>query len=433
MHKFFARHIEFVGNLAIMMSGKTIAAAIGFLALPVVARLFLPSDFGVAAMFVSIVGIVSSVATLSYGAALVLPREDHDAMVLLAFVFRVLASVCVIFFVLLGIYELSPFSWPALELLGIWTWLLPLGVFLTSGIALQELWLIRIKAFKVDSTSLVAGNAVTAGSRIGIGALLGSSVFGLIIGYLAGLTSRLVLQQALGNIKWQAIFRRIGWLTIRDTARRYSDFPKLNAPAVLLFSIGQNLPILLFGVMFSPVVAGYYAMADRLSHVPISIVATSTRQVFLQKAASIDQRGGGLGKAFLLSTGGLALIGAIPFTCVWLFGQTLLTWILGERWFEAGLYLEILAPWLFTLLVVAPCHPVLIVLREQRFWLFMQAVLTAVRLGSFGLSYLISAGPTWTLKAFVIVSVFGNLSIVLAVLKMISRSESRKSGSRHQH
>jgi O-antigen/teichoic acid export membrane protein len=161
--------------------------------------------------------------------------------------------------------------------------------------------------------------------------------------------------------------------------------------------------------MFSPAIAGLYAMADRLCQVPVTIVATSVRRVFLQKAAEIDNRGRSLRKALLLSVGTLSLFGAIPFTILWSYGQPIAVFILGENWLAAGQYLEIIAPWLFMVWISAPCNAIFIVLRKQKFWLTLTTIITLARLGSFALAYSISAGPQWTLQAFVVASMIGNL------------------------
>ena len=58
---FLSKHRVFVGNVATMMSGKTVAAGIALVTTPIVARLFAPSDFGVAAAFLAIVGMISNV------------------------------------------------------------------------------------------------------------------------------------------------------------------------------------------------------------------------------------------------------------------------------------------------------------------------------------------------------------------------------------
>ena len=47
-----------------------------------------------------------------------------------------------------------------------------------------------------------------------------------------------------------------------------------------------------------------------------------------------------------------------------------------------------LVEWLFfVLLVAAPCHPVLIVLREQKYWLILETAMISLRLGAFGFAY----------------------------------------------
>ena len=48
---FLARHTEFIANVATLMSGKAVAAMIAIFTLPIVARLFEPAEFGLAARF----------------------------------------------------------------------------------------------------------------------------------------------------------------------------------------------------------------------------------------------------------------------------------------------------------------------------------------------------------------------------------------------
>jgi len=408
-----------------MMSGRAIAAGIALVTMPVVARLFTPGDFGVAALFLSIVGITSSVSALRYEGALVLPKEAEEALTLMAFAYRVLFTVFIVMLVVLAVYTWVGTTWRVLELLGVWKWLLPLGVLLTTSLHIQESWLARGQKFRIVAASLVVGNSVTSATRITLGVTAGSSVHGLIAGNLLGMSCRLILQKTASSEGLRATFSRIGWHRMKLVARRYADFPKFNAPAALVSSLGQNLPILLMGVMFTPAVAGFYAMANRLSRVPIEIVANSMRKVFLQKAAEIKNRGRSLRKAFLLATGGLAIFGLIPFGCVWLFGQPLLTWLLGLRWFEAGRYLEIMAPWLFMAWVIAPTNSVFIVLREQRSFLFLNIFLTVLKLAVFGLAFFIAADSEWTLQAFVIVTVAGQLLTMAVSLFLISQHADR--------
>jgi len=417
------RHLSFVTNVATMMSGRVIAAGIALVTMPIVARLFTPDDFGIVALFLSIVGIISNIAALRYEGALVLPKEEGEALTLMAFAYRVLFTFFIALLLFLVFYTWTGARLQALELLGVWKWLLPLGVLLTTSLHIQESWLARKQRFRVVAVSLIAGNGVTSGTRIASGIIAGSSVYGLITGNLLGMSCRLLIQKSSSIDGLRATFRRIGWQKLKQVARRYSDFPKLNAPAAIVSSLGQDLPVLLLGVMFTPAVAGFYAMANRLSRVPIEIVANSMRKVFLQKAAEIKNSGRSLRKAFLLATGGLALLGLLPFVCVWFFGQPLLTWLLGVRWLEAGRYLEIMAPWLFMAWMIAPTNSIFIVLRKQRSFLVLQTVLTALKLIAFGVAFAIGAGSEWTLQAFVLVTVIGQLTTIAVALSLISHHD----------
>jgi O-antigen/teichoic acid export membrane protein len=404
-----------------MMSGKGVAGAIGLLTMPVIARLFSASDFGVAALFLSFSVIISNVASLRYEVALVLPKEEPEALLLLAVAYRILIACCLVLLVCIGGYKLSHFTMPVLESLGVWLWFLPLSVLLLAILQIQENWLGRKRQFKVVATSMVVGTAAVGGARIGFGFFAGSSQFGLIVGHMFGQLCRLGVQRTASVEAFRATLRSVGWPEFRKVAAKYSDFPKLNAPAGLLTNATQQLPVVLFGMLFSPAIVGFYAMAVRLTHTPITIVTNSVRRVFLQKGAAINNQGKSLVFAFVTTTGTLAVLGVVPLVVLWVFGQPLATWLLGEQWAEAGRYLEIISPWLFVLWVTAPANPVFIVLRKQKLWLVMQFTATVVRLATFGLSYLLEAGPEWTLRAFVTATVAGNMILILTAFLLVKR------------
>lgn len=406
-----------------MMSGKGSAAAIALLATPVIARLFSPADFGVAAAFASMVGIICNVVSLRYESALVLPKDDAEAITIMALTYRIIVLACLLLLVFISLYSVSGLEWPLFALLGGWLWLLPAVVLLDGAMQVQENFLSRTRSFRAIATSLVIGTSVSSAARIGFGLTLGSSIFGLIVGNAIGLTGRFTVQ-TLANVEaMKMMFRRYELRTLKSIARQYSDFPKLSAPASLIFALGQNLPVLLFGLMFSPAVAGFYAMAHRLSQTPIRIVTMSTRRVFMQKIASVNNSGKSLRKGLLLTCGTLALLGALPFTLLWFYGQPLVTILLSERWFEAGRYLEIMAPWLFSLLVATPVPAVFVVLRRQNYWLWVQIAITILRLAALGLAVLFSATVEVTLGAFVAATVFSNAATVLLALMIIGRHD----------
>jgi hypothetical protein len=71
--------------------------------------------------------------------------------------------------------------------------------------------------------------------------------------------------------------------------------------------------------------------------------------------------------------------------------------------------------------ISAPCNAIFIVLRKQKFWLTLTTVITTFRLGSFALSYSLSAGQEWTLQAFVIASMIGNALTLGTTFALVQR------------
>jgi hypothetical protein len=281
------KHRTFIGQVGTIVSGRGIAAGIGLLLTPVVARLYSPDDFGLAALFFAIAAIAVQVASLKYESAIALPREDGEALRIATLSYRLVPASCVLLFVAIAVLQLAGSGAGRASQLGHWLWMLPLTVFLMAEQDVLESWLYRQLRFGVVSRSAVIDVSVAQGSRIAFGALGGSSVAGLIVGQLLGVVARLVVQGRAGWQSLAAAIRRAEPGTLRTVAARYSDFAKLSAPAALLNVSNQNLPVILFAAIFSPAVAGFFAMANRLTKAPIQIGSDSVRRVFLQRAARI--------------------------------------------------------------------------------------------------------------------------------------------------
>ena len=70
---------RFSTDVITLVKGTTVSLLITFLASPVITRLYGPEAFGLAALFTSIISLISVVACLSYEPAIVLPKSDEEA------------------------------------------------------------------------------------------------------------------------------------------------------------------------------------------------------------------------------------------------------------------------------------------------------------------------------------------------------------------
>ena len=74
------------------MGAKAIAGAIALLITPVIARLFDPGDFGIAAVWVSSCALLSHVSSLKYELAIMLPATEDGADKLYSLALRILLA-----------------------------------------------------------------------------------------------------------------------------------------------------------------------------------------------------------------------------------------------------------------------------------------------------------------------------------------------------
>src|SRR5262249_42689895 len=62
---------------------------------------------------------------------------------------------------------------------------------------------------------------------------------------------------------------------------------------------------------------------------------------------------------------GLIAIGAVPFAAILLGGRGMISMLLGGAWGEAGVLPSVMAPWLFSMVVLSPLERTVIVFRGQ--------------------------------------------------------------------
>ena len=75
---------RFLRNVTVVMSGTAVAQLLGYVLMPVIARLYSPSDFGLFGSFQAVATAIAAGVTLQYSQALLMPTEQDDAANLMA-------------------------------------------------------------------------------------------------------------------------------------------------------------------------------------------------------------------------------------------------------------------------------------------------------------------------------------------------------------
>jgi O-antigen/teichoic acid export membrane protein len=126
----------------------------------------------------------------------------------------------------------------------------------------------------------------------------------------------------------------------------------------------QSVPFML-AISFSPVVVGFYAMTYMIITLPLKLVGNSLSTVFYQKSCAERNRTGSINHVVKSVHTRLISIGIFICLVLMIIGPELFAFILGAQWLTAGIYAQILAPWIFVVLISTPLISILNVFEKQ--------------------------------------------------------------------
>ena len=88
------RKSDYFKNLVLLTTGVGFSQFIPLLLLPILTRFFTPYDFGVLAIFLALIQLISLTSTFRLEMAILLPKKDTDAAILCLKSFFFLFSIC---------------------------------------------------------------------------------------------------------------------------------------------------------------------------------------------------------------------------------------------------------------------------------------------------------------------------------------------------
>jgi len=371
---------SFSGNILKLMSGTVLAQALGILAMPVVTRLFAPEAFGVLAIFASMTGIVGVIVCLRYELAIMLPDSNEEAANILgvSLLSVIIMTTLSALIVLLGNEKIiSLLHAPQLKN---YLWLVPVAIFIQGIFVALNYWNSRTKHFGRLSVAQVISALTTQTTKLAAGfsglvsggVLIGTSVLGIIAssGMLGAQIWRDDKKLFLDHIRWESICKGIV---------RYKKFALLDTWGGLLNAISWQLPALMLSSFFSISVVGFYALGLAVIKTPLSIMSGALSQVFYQKASNEKTIKGNNGELVENLMDKLMFFGILPTAVLSMVGEELFTVVFGARWFEAGQYTQILAPWIFFWFISSPLSALFSVYERQGSALFVHSLIFLTR------------------------------------------------------
>jgi O-antigen/teichoic acid export membrane protein len=281
---------QLMGRLVYAASGVSLLSMVGQLTvvatIPLLTRLYSPSDFGVFTIYLGLVNILAAAAALRLNALLyvVAMGELAHAALKLVLVTIVLTSLLTA-----GSGVLLAASVP--ERLHSLLYLVPIGMAATGLVQALNCWSLRRGRLRDFAIGGLASPVSMALSQVAFGFLQ----WGGDAMVLAHILSQLVVIGFLSArmFTWDEVRRvaRAPWKDLMDVARGEYKFPLFDLPATILGFAVINLPAILIGSFFGTSMAGQFGVAARLFSSPISLIALPLSNVFVTETTKSNGNG----------------------------------------------------------------------------------------------------------------------------------------------
>lgn len=370
----------FASDVLKLATGTTFAQALSILVAPILARIYAPDAFGTTAVFVSITSIIIIISCMRYELAIMLPETDEEAANLVGLSLVIVLVISLLTVVVVWIGKNPLLHWLNAPELAPYLWLIPPTVFVNGLLLILNYWNSRTKRFGRLSIAQVVNSFTTIGGKLGSG-LAGFTTTGSLIG--ASLIGSITTVTTLSAQTWrndgQLLSQSITLPQMVTEMKRYRKFPMFNIWAGLLNVVSWQLPVFFLSSFFSTTIVGYYALGNRILRLPMSLIGQSIGQVFYQRASATKDEG----ELTIIVENvfqQLVKLGMFPSLMLTLIGQDIFTFVFGESWAEAGVYVQILALWTFVWFISSPLSSLFSVLERQEFGLYINILVFISRL-----------------------------------------------------
>jgi O-antigen/teichoic acid export membrane protein len=329
-----------LNRAAIVTLGVGLGPMVQLLAMPVLSRIYMPTEFGHLALFLSVVSIVVAVSCLRYeGAIQVVKDPEVEGIAWTALLCAGLVFLITVALLLTGLPQQriesllmlgSDAKWvPAVALCGAM-------VLIGSNITMREGRYIKNAAIRSAHSIIFVFFAIAA-SELGllVASILASVVAGLgVFFYLIG------------------VMRKIPFFEISKTAKKYVEYPMLVAPTSLLDAAALTLPVLFISGSYGLESTGHYVQIQRFIGAPMLMLGIVVGQLFMKRSGELFRSGHSSRKLLWKSVGILSFAAIALLIGLATFGEVVCREILGDAWrVDTKFLLIVMMPLLFRAVV----------------------------------------------------------------------------------
>ena len=417
---------KFARSVAIVASGTAGAQVITTAFSPLITRMYGPEAFGILGAYTAFVAVLTPLAALTYPVAIVLPREDRDALGIAKLSLFLAALLALLSFFTLWLGGEFFVNLLKLQSLKSFILLLPLAMLFSACLQVVQQWCLRKRQFKITAKSAVIHALVVNGAKLGIGYFIPSAAVLILIALFGSAFHVAVLifgaLKSMASEKLKVAHSKTPLVKI---AKCYSEFPLYRAPEAFLSAVTRGLPLIMLAAFFEPAIAGYFALASSVLKMPSFLMGKSVGDVFYPKIVETQHNGRPLTSLYVKAVSALGILGIVPYGAVIAFGPFLFGIIFGAEWVVAGVFARWVSIWMLVLICTEPAMRLMPVLGKQRFYFVYRVVTTAFSAAFLVASIKLFNDPVITVLSYALIRLVMSVFLLTYVLRLVKHHDEK--------
>lgn len=277
---------QFRDNFIRLASASAGSQVIALATLPILTRLYTPTDFAVLAIFTAALAMSLSISTWRY--EWILPNsktiEEAAQYFIVSMGMSGVISIMILILIIFGHYSFPDNFAPIRN----FEWILLLGILIGSLRSVLNSWMVYIGKLKWLANSIFVQTLITTVLSIVLALvfeatgkiLVGSYVIGLGFGCLTIIVTQAASLRALFLVKLK------GALSLAITQKKLAATSTLVS---IMNALTYNMQIFLLSTLFGPAAAGQYSVTNRLSSAPVKLVSSAIANSFWSEATALSK------------------------------------------------------------------------------------------------------------------------------------------------
>lgn len=356
-------------SIFILASGTGFAQIFTILVAPIIARLYTTTEFGIYAIYYSILTIVSGFICLEYGNAIILSDTKKKSHVSIQLCSLISISISFILFLLIYFFKDSiPYVKKEVSQ---YLYIIPVTAFLNSLNTLFYFYFLRMDMLKYISKNKIIMAIVSSITQIVVG-FCGVGALGLILANICSLVFCNLLYLFKFFKTEKSFFSSFSSIEIINVAKEFKRFPLIGMWGNLLNIITLQIPEIFLSSFANLSYLGQYSMANRVVSMPIGFIAVSIQETFRKNAAKSIIDNGNIVKVYKSTLKIVFYSGLVLLLCLIVVFPSFFLFIFGEKWTLASEIIKIMSILYITKYIVAPLSYTFFVCNKQNYDLLWQ-------------------------------------------------------------